>query len=581
MGRRLNKAIFIPAVESLFVDSGEGEPRYIECWGYKNLPKYIKIINLLKFKKNPELIIDRDHERNFRGSFWKAIEFANLHGYKIIFYPERGIAFNEEFCQTGLSKMQNRGMDVSLLERGGIVDLLDHSEKLNINTYNSALIVTQHETVFEAVEYMQPRDKYKYSKENITKPLGFRLSYWGATNIPHVKGSHLYRNSKLPTEIRDICDEGHILYSNDYFPFLTDKIVYIDYNPQGKVHNFIKKNLNWIKSEANKKDCCFVYISSKYLTEFPLEYFDDYFGYYYPALSKDVFKQQIKKVSQSDPVFFTNLLLEWLKLPMFKTPALLRGRASISGVNQNQYSVTFLDVNRNLKKQFRHFFSKLQPAYSQGEYYFYELPPDKFDRKFEEIAEKLTEEVISRVQYLKDNGMYTLLAEIALRLFNTNELEHLSEQGIDIKAINIASEIDRPISRLRIEWITKFDFQIVLPEYGNLIVEMTLLPKALYYLFLMHPEGIRLNSLADHTNELFEIYARISNKSEIEEIKENVRRLTDPLDNSVHVNLSRIKNAFVKVIDDQIAKNYYITGYRGERKKIILDQSMIEIVELF
>ena len=55
------------------------------------------------------------------------------------------------------------------------------------------------------------------------------------------------------------------------------------------------------------------------------------------------------------------------------------------------------------------------------------------------------------------------------------------------------------------------EFKIYLPDYKNVEIKMTTLPKALYILFLRHPEGIILKQLSDFEPELMKIYQIISN----------------------------------------------------------------------
>ena len=45
--------------------------------------------------------------------------------------------------------------------------------------------------------------------------------------------------------------------------------------------------------------------------------------------------------------------------------------------------------------------------------------------------------------------------------------------------------------------------------------------------------------------------------------------------NSINENASRIKKAFVEQFDENLAKNYFIVGEKGEPKKVILPQHLI------
>ena len=50
------------------------------------------------------------------------------------------------------------------------------------------------------------------------------------------------------------------------------------------------------------------------------------------------------------------------------------------------------------------------------------------------------------------------------------------------------------------------DYRFLLPDYGNREVLLSPIHKALYLLFLNHPEGIEFKNLVDHREELFALY---------------------------------------------------------------------------
>jgi hypothetical protein len=103
------------------------------------------------------------------------------------------------------------------------------------------------------------------------------------------------------------------------------------------------------------------------------------------------------------------------------------------------------------------------------------------------------------------------------------------------------------------------------------------LPKALYLLFLRHPEGIYLHDLPDYRKELLEIYRKIASISDQKVLTDNIERLVNITDNSVHVNCARIKRAFMAKIDERLARHYCVWGKRGERKKVDLPPELIHI----
>ena len=122
--------------------------------------------------------------------------------------------------------------------------------------------------------------------------------------------------------------------------------------------------------------------------------------------------------------------------------------------------------------------------------------------------------------------------------------------------------------------ITK-DYRILLPDYNNIEVKMEPLVKAVYLLFLKHPEGILFKGLTDYREELLDIYKKLKpvglNKRTIQSIED----VTNPLLNSINEKCARIRSAFVKEFDESLAKNYFATGERGEAKKIALPRDLL------
>jgi len=81
----------------------------------------------------------------------------------------------------------------------------------------------------------------------------------------------------------------------------------------------------------------------------------------------------------------------------------------------------------------------------------------------------------------------------------------------------------------------------------------------LYLFYLRHPEGVEFKHLSAYYDEILNIYQVLSNREDWEKQKESVRRLVDVTDNAINEKCSRIKEAFLSVTDDFIARNYYIT----------------------
>jgi hypothetical protein len=117
--------------------------------------------------------------------------------------------------------------------------------------------------------------------------------------------------------------------------------------------------------------------------------------------------------------------------------------------------------------------------------------------------------------------------------------------------------------------------RIYLPDYNNLEIKMTPMAKSVYFLFLRHPEGIAFKDLPDYRNELREIYHSVSRYDDKDRMEQSINDVTDPMKNTINENASRIRKAFVSQFDNSLAENYYITGGRGETKRITLPRQLV------
>jgi hypothetical protein len=121
--------------------------------------------------------------------------------------------------------------------------------------------------------------------------------------------------------------------------------------------------------------------------------------------------------------------------------------------------------------------------------------------------------------------------------------------------------------------ITK-DYTIILSDY-NKEVKMEPLVKAIYLLYLNHPEGIAFKTLPSFRNELIRIYSRLRPFGLNNQAIKSIEDVTNPLLNSINEKCSRIRAAFLAEVDSSLADQYYIVGKSGEPKKILLPRDLI------
>lgn len=122
--------------------------------------------------------------------------------------------------------------------------------------------------------------------------------------------------------------------------------------------------------------------------------------------------------------------------------------------------------------------------------------------------------------------------------------------------------------------ITK-DYRIILPDYNDIEIKMEPLIKAVFFLFLMHPEGLIFKHLPDYRDELTSIYKKLRPQGLNKRSLQSIEDVTNPMLNSINEKCARIRSAFVKEFNERLAINYYITGERGMPKKIYLPRELV------
>lgn len=121
------------------------------------------------------------------------------------------------------------------------------------------------------------------------------------------------------------------------------------------------------------------------------------------------------------------------------------------------------------------------------------------------------------------------------------------------------------------------NFEITLPLYPHIKIELAPLPKALYILLLRHPKGFPLKEINDYGNELIKIYCRISGRRNPSVIKRLFDSMTNPTLNTLHQNLSIIRHEFLQKLRSDIAQRYIPTQGRYQLHRIPLDSSKITL----
>ena len=108
--------------------------------------------------------------------------------------------------------------------------------------------------------------------------------------------------------------------------------------------------------------------------------------------------------------------------------------------------------------------------------------------------------------------------------------------------------------------ITK-DYRFILEDYNRQEVELQPVHKAVYLLFLAHPEGIEFKRLSDYRAEITRYYMATAKLMDKDKIIEGVDHLVNPLDNAINEKCSRIKKVFLDMMDEYTASYYIISSH--------------------
>ena len=126
------------------------------------------------------------------------------------------------------------------------------------------------------------------------------------------------------------------------------------------------------------------------------------------------------------------------------------------------------------------------------------------------------------------------------------------------------------------------DMKIVLPDYDEMEIAMPAMCRTLYILFmkqrLQGDGGIVLKNIDEHRDELLDIYGMVKPGANEERVERSVDNLCDPIGETLNQMISRINRCIRNVITDkELAKQYTISGTKGELYGILLDPQYLEL----
>jgi hypothetical protein len=400
----------------------------------------------------------------------------------------------------------------------------------------------------------------------------------------------------------------YYLYAKNKSFFTNDFIIFIEDKYDEFLNIYIQNNLVEINNRLEQKGLCLIY--------FPA-FQNDNVGFQEPilqfiryrlptlySLSDTELNEAIKAVLEKiTPLVFYRLILEEIDLPFFERPCLLRNISNTrNGFVLDENMFTHFPIKYETKEDLDILFdfyinqvkiqngfvrfSKVSPPGQvrilkhkrNGFARFSKVsPPLEYDADwhFGSESKKDTKELMQKIDSIKEEGKYGVMVEAIMYMLATIK-EEKPEILSKIKPLLEKKKMLESKVVLSPILIDKH-YKILLPDFGNIEVKMHALPKTVYILFLRYPQGIRFKELYQHKAELLEIYNKVTNKYEKEEIEKAITDLVDMTNPSINQKCARIREAFRNLMDENIARYYYIDGTNGEPKKISLPENLIDI----
>jgi hypothetical protein len=367
--------------------------------------------------------------------------------------------------------------------------------------------------------------------------------------------------------------------------FLDNEIVfYFESTFNKSLNQYLTDNYKSINEKLAKKGMKLLYFpmdikekSSKQLKDILT-----YVGYRFPHLFTGddetklmVLEEVFNNINLED---FYKTIAAILGVPDFKYPCFIHSveiEKSMTDERKYLYSIHQFEHfdYEAIAKDIAHYIELV--AIPKHEIYFSKAPsdPNDPDDNFFSEGGKISNELQSFIKNLNALNDEKLIVETLVFLIKKlnksqpdlcRQLNHTLFQKLSISTTPV-------LSRLVIDE----RYRIFLPDYNNIEIELNPLSKSLYIFMLRKPEGIIFKELSNYRNELIEIYSRVGNRLDMDQVKKSIYDLTDPRSNSINEKCSKIKEAFLCKIDDSIAHNYYITGNRSQNKLIKLDRSLL------
>jgi hypothetical protein len=128
--------------------------------------------------------------------------------------------------------------------------------------------------------------------------------------------------------------------------------------------------------------------------------------------------------------------------------------------------------------------------------------------------------------------------------------------------------------------ITGPNYKIQFPDLANIELKLDKIEKTIYLFFLGKPEGVKLNMLDEHREELTELYLKVSPTSTRDTAAKRINERTDNTNTQkISETISKIRRKINDLLGDEMGEHYIIAGANGELKKIGVDRNLISFLK--
>ena len=374
------------------------------------------------------------------------------------------------------------------------------------------------------------------------------------------------------------CDKELPVHFNKFY------VVYVETEYNELLNRFISENLEYIRKNFSERNYRFVYIPElKNLTDeelslaFPLD----------AATMADEVKDKIRNLSTAE---FTHMFARMIGMDVSCRMAGLLSLGSYEGdygirgdiVDYSKSDFVYVDLQRvdadrikdAFEEYFRYYSGEKHVPFSvrpRDEYPLDEWQDTEMDGRQNDASDwiflseqeemtRIADDIKHKVEILKQGGYIELL---------------LHTLGADIvKQINDSRKTANNLMHITVD----NDLTIRIPELSNREVKMPALSRALYVFYLRHTEGVEFKFLSEYTEEIFALYRLTSNRIDDSKLRATVDSLVNPMENKINECVSRIKSAFLSIMDEYLARNYFLQYRMKEiRKEDSVDQDVVRI----